>query len=80
MWARGDREKSLTWLRTFSTRLAKDLGLHSDESERTAPHGSVAKMSEYTNLLARCYLKQGEWQYAMQESWSHVRAEEFHCS
>ncbi|KAK9465831.1 armadillo-type protein [Lipomyces arxii] len=38
----------------------------------TGPNGSLAakkKVEEYTKLLARCFLKQGEWQIALQDSW-----------
>ncbi|KAF9509645.1 hypothetical protein BS47DRAFT_139059 [Hydnum rufescens UP504] len=71
MWARGDHEKSLTWLRTFSSRLADDLGLNLGDAPDRAPEiGSPSKMNEYTNLLARCYLKQGQWQYTLKQSWN----------
>lgn len=73
MWARGDHEKSLTWLRTFTSRLADDLDLNlGDASDRVPEVGTLPKMNEYTNLLARCYLKQGEWQYSMKQCWTPV--------
>ncbi|KAK9480797.1 armadillo-type protein [Lipomyces japonicus] len=31
--------------------------------------GKQKKAEEYTKLLARCFLKQGEWQIALQDSW-----------
>jgi FAT domain len=73
MWARGDHEKSLTWLRTFSSRLADDLGLNLGDAPDRAPEiRSPSKMNEYTNLLARCYLKQGQWQCSLKQSWNPV--------
>lgn len=73
MWARGEHEKSLSWLRTFSGRLADDLGLDLDNpTDRVLEVRSMPKMSEYIKLLARCYLKQGEWQSTLKEEWSSV--------
>jgi FKBP12-rapamycin complex-associated protein len=74
MWARGESEKSLSWLRTFSGRLADDLGLDLDNpTERVQEVRGMPKMSEYISLLARCYLKQGEWQSALKDNWNTVR-------
>jgi FKBP12-rapamycin complex-associated protein len=74
MWARGEYEKSLSWLRTFSGRLADDLGLDLDNpTERVQEVRGMPKMSEYISLLARCYLKQGGWQSALKDDWNPVR-------
>jgi len=74
MWARGEYEKSLSWLRTFSGRLADDLGLDLDNpTERVQEVRGMPKMSEYISLLARCYLKQGEWQSDLKDDWNPVR-------
>lgn len=73
MWADGAREKSLVWLRTFSGRLADDLGLTlSDTSDVIPDISNLSKMSQYTDLLARCYLKQGFWEYTIKKSWTPV--------
>src|SRR5690606_13054410 len=31
----------------------------------------LEKVQEYRKLLARCYLKQGEWQIALDKTWRH---------
>lgn len=73
MWARGEHEKSLSWLRTFSGRLADDLGLDLENpTERVKEVRRLPKMNEYISLLARCYLKQGEWHSALKEDWNDV--------
>lgn len=73
MWARGESEKSLAWLKTFSQRLAEDLGLDlHNPTDRVQEVRGMPKMSEYISLLARCYLKQGEWQSAMKDDWNAV--------
>ncbi|KAG0305001.1 phosphatidylinositol kinase- protein kinase tor1 [Dissophora globulifera] len=73
MWATGVREETLESLRIFTNRLAADLGLTLSETNGTAltgvnqAHGSD---EDFSRLLARCYLKQGEWQFALQDGWS----------
>ncbi|KAF9172143.1 phosphatidylinositol kinase- protein kinase tor1 [Mortierella sp. AD011] len=73
MWAAGIREQTLECLRQFTDRLASDLGLGTIGSNGTAltgvnrTHGSE---EDFSRLLARCYLKQGEWQFAMQDGWT----------
>ncbi|KAF9116461.1 phosphatidylinositol kinase- protein kinase tor1 [Mortierella sp. AM989] len=73
MWATGIREQTLECLRQFTNRLASDLGLGTVESNGVAlagvnrAHGSE---EDFSRLLARCYLKQGEWQFAMQDGWT----------
>ncbi|KAG0362437.1 phosphatidylinositol kinase- protein kinase tor1 [Gamsiella multidivaricata] len=73
MWATGVREQTLECLRLFTDRLASDLGLGLAETNGSAltgvnqAHGSD---EDYSRLLARCYLKQGEWQFALQYGWT----------
>lgn len=51
-WAKGDRDDSLDWLKTFTGRLTQDVqGLPSP--------------SDYPKLLARCHVKIGQWQVAL---------------
>lgn len=74
MWATGVREQTLDCLRQFTERLASDLGLGTVEDVGVAMNGVNQQngVIDYSRLLARCYLKQGEWQFALQEEWTHV--------
>ncbi|KAI8062483.1 armadillo-type protein [Gongronella butleri] len=60
--------RALTILRDFTAQKTNDLGLNPDEMAVSLPIDS-SRLSEdgaeYTRLLARCYLRQGEWQRAM---------------
>ncbi|KAF8978704.1 phosphatidylinositol kinase- protein kinase tor1 [Entomortierella lignicola] len=73
MWAAGVREQTLGCLRQFTDRLASDLGLGTVGSSGTSytsvnsTHGSE---EDFSRLLARCYRKQGEWQFAIQDGWT----------
>ncbi|KAF9952831.1 phosphatidylinositol kinase- protein kinase tor1 [Mortierella alpina] len=74
MWARGVREQTLGCLRQFTDLLAADLGLGTggtNGAARTGVHQAKGTDEDFSRLLARCYLKQGEWQFAMQEDWTH---------
>jgi FKBP12-rapamycin complex-associated protein len=75
MWATGVREQTLDSLRQFTERLASDLGLGTVEDVGIAMTGANqlnGSVIDYSRLLARCYLKQGEWQFALQDGWTHV--------
>lgn len=67
-WAQGSREETLIWLRSFTAKLTSDLGLSTADTI-TPPEAH----SEYTRLLARCYLKQGQWEALMKPDWISVR-------
>ncbi|RUP43431.1 hypothetical protein BC936DRAFT_137191, partial [Jimgerdemannia flammicorona] len=79
MWATGVRDDTLSNLREFTANLTQDLGLNAEDMTMNQPidpariHGDVA---EYTRLLARCYLKQGEWQMALQDDWDQETTED----
>lgn len=80
MWARPDsKEKTLEFLRTFSTQLAHDLQQETDDSphHRIGSSASRSKLTELSKLLARCYLKQGQWQAQLNDSWSSVSEKKF---
>ncbi|KAF9162608.1 phosphatidylinositol kinase- protein kinase tor1 [Actinomortierella ambigua] len=79
MWATGVREHTLTCLRQFTERLASDLGLGTVDDVGIAMTGANQQNGDvlhYSRLLARCYLKQGEWQYALQDGWTHDSIED----
>lgn len=72
-WARGNHEEALDKLMEFTNRMSHLLNLQDDDliaqplpSNRTDVSSTV---KENTRLLARCFLKQGEWKVALRESW-----------
>ncbi|KAF8928817.1 armadillo-type protein [Dissophora ornata] len=73
MWATGVRKEALECLRVFTDRLVSDLGLGMEETNGTALTGvnqTPGSDEDFSRLLARCYLKQGEWQFALQDGWT----------
>lgn len=71
MWANGSREESLSFLRQFSTSLARDLQVETKELSQR-PGVNKHKLDELSRLLARCYFKQGQWQVELKEDWDAV--------
>jgi serine/threonine-protein kinase mTOR len=71
MWAHGERDESLTFLRQFATNLANDL---QPENIERGPRTGVPKQKyeELSRLLARCYFKQGEWEANLNPEWYTV--------
>lgn len=73
MWAKGQQKEALRHLVDFTTRMSQDLGLNpNDLITQPLPSegpGIPKHVEEYTKLLARCFLKQGEWQIALNNSW-----------
>lgn len=73
IWATGAREESLNYLRTFCTNLEgglqNDVSTHQPDPSRQRPN---EKLDEISRLLARCYLKLGEWQVALRDDWGSV--------
>ncbi|OXT14572.1 hypothetical protein B9K06_25730, partial [Bacillus sp. OG2] len=57
----------------FTSKLSRDLGLNENEAITqplpTNIPGITENIEKFTKLLARCYLKQGEWKIAMDEGW-----------
>ncbi|KAI7861526.1 armadillo-type protein [Spinellus fusiger] len=59
------RIRALTILREFTAQRTQDLGLNPDDMAVSMPIDSsriADDVAEYTRLLSRCYLRQGEWQ------------------
>jgi len=78
MWATGVRAQTLSCLHEFTDRLATDLrngaALSAGKAVTlTGLHKGGGTEDDFARLLARCYLKQGEWQFAIQEEWTPVR-------
>lgn len=75
MWAKGQQREALRHLVDFTTRMSQDLGLNPNDliTQPLPQQGrgiSLKKhVEEYTRLLARCFLKQGEWQIALNSNW-----------
>lgn len=73
MWAKGQRKEALRHLVAFTTRMTQDLGLDpNDLITQPIPvdgPGRPKHVEEYTKLLARCFLKQGEWQIVINNNW-----------
>ncbi|KAF9647181.1 atypical/PIKK/FRAP protein kinase [Thelephora ganbajun] len=64
MWAQGERESSLNFLRQFANSLNSDV---KTEPSRTGV--SRPKYDEISRLLARCYFKQGQWEAELDPEW-----------
>lgn len=71
MWAKGAKEDSLNFLRQFSGSLASDVIRETNAPTQRAGV-SKQKIAELSKLVARCYLKQGEWQIQLKEDWGTV--------
>lgn len=68
MWERGDRDEALIALRDFCDALRHDLPIKPGESRVSHQE----RGSEISQVLARCYLKAGEWQTEMKAEWTSV--------
>lgn len=71
MWARGQTKEALNHLVDFTSKLSRDLGVNESEAiTQPLPTGVSENIEKYTKLLARCYLKQGEWKISLNPNWS----------
>ncbi|CUM64043.1 uncharacterized protein PRCAT00001631001 [Priceomyces carsonii] len=79
MWAKGQQKEALRHLVDFTTRMSQDLGLNpNDLITQPLPSegpGIPKHVEDYTKLLARCFLKQGEWQIALNQNWRNETSE-----
>ncbi len=87
MWATGHQKEALTYLQDFTQTMSEDFdspggGLvlaHGNKGMNGTANGyhgnthlPLAKTDEYTKLLAKCYLKLGDWQTFLQHGdWQH---------
>ncbi|PRT55035.1 Serine/threonine-protein kinase TOR2 [Wickerhamiella sorbophila] len=73
MWATGNQKEALKYLIDFTARMSHDLNLSNDDLiSQPLPSelpGTTPEILSYTKLLARCFLKQGEWQVALNTDW-----------
>lgn len=73
LWATGSQNEALRYLIGFTSRMAHDLGLDPSNmiAQNTSQNSTIAHVyvEEYTKLLARCFLKQGEWRVSLQPNW-----------
>ena len=76
MWATGNQREALRYLINFTSRMAHDLGLNpSNMIAQQLPSSEDSLVAEtnfqqYTKLLARCFMKQGEWRVSLQKNWT----------
>lgn len=73
MWANNVKDEAFKYLRAFTANLANDL-----QGTAVAAPGRLPvakrKLEEMSQLLARCYYKQGQWQQSLKkEVWTEVR-------
>lgn len=73
LWATGSQRDALRHLIGFTSRMAHDLGLDpSNMIAQSVPRNSTIAprlVEDHTRLLARCFLKQGEWRVSLQPNW-----------
>jgi hypothetical protein len=70
LWANGERTLSIERLRNFVDELSRDLdGRHERHPSKAL---STTKVDELSRLLAKCYLKLGEWKYEIEQNWKSV--------
>ncbi|KAG1057434.1 hypothetical protein G6F43_000742 [Rhizopus delemar] len=77
------RSRALSILRDFTAQKTQDLGLNPDEMAVSMPIDSTRiteDVAEYTRLLSRCYLRQGEWQRALSYELTEETIPEILCS
>ncbi|KAI8819891.1 armadillo-type protein [Fimicolochytrium jonesii] len=69
LWASGSREHSFGQMKDFTRSIVDRLGITSlnDINAQIETQNSDSGKGELVKLLARCYLKLGEWQIALQE-------------
>jgi serine/threonine-protein kinase mTOR len=73
MWARGSRVEAVEYLRDWAAKLSADVEMTQAELSGRVPAAAArAKSRKYEPLLARCYLKIGQWRSEMQEDWAAV--------
>lgn len=68
MWGRGDRQEALMALRSFCEALQRDIPIKPGESKVSHQE----RLADISKVLARCYLKAGQWQSEMKPEWTPV--------
>lgn len=81
LWSTGNQQDALSFLADFTDRMSQQIGTNLNDvlsQSQVQPHPTITQpVSPVTNqavedcsrLLARCYLKQGEWQVALDKTW-----------
>ncbi|KAF8064841.1 phosphatidylinositol 3-kinase [Lyophyllum atratum] len=75
MWAMGAKEESLQFIHQFSANLSRDLQ-HETSKDPIQASLSTQKLTELSKLIARCYLKTGDWQVELTNDWKERNVEE----
>ena len=70
MWAKGAKEEALKFLRAFCISLSRDIGF-----EQTDCRINVEKafIDDARHLLARSFIKQGQWRQELSTTWTPAR-------
>ena len=68
MWGGGEHDRALADLRMFCESLQHDLPIKPGEAKVSHEE----RVSQTSQVLARCYLKAGEWQTEMKAEWTPV--------
>lgn len=80
MWTKGEQKKALSLLFNFTKKLSKDLKLDLDnilpQTSFTERNTSNDYNDENIKLLARCFLKQGEWKIILNKNWKEKNYQE----
>lgn len=74
VWDAGDRENAFFQIKGFTKHLVDKLGLStlSDINSKIESSRGDPEKLKLVKLLARCYLKVGDWQVALQDDWNAV--------
>ncbi|KAK7025239.1 Serine/threonine-protein kinase TOR [Favolaschia claudopus] len=67
MWANGNKQDSLLFLRQFTTTIADEL---QTEVNRQADRNLNPRVGVLSKLLARCYFKIGQWRSELRPNWT----------
>jgi serine/threonine-protein kinase mTOR len=70
MWAKSAKEEALKFLGTFCTSLSRDIGF--EQSDRRV-NVEKAFIDDARHLLARSFIKQGQWRQELSTTWTPVR-------
>jgi len=70
MWAKGAKEEALKFLRTFCISLSRDIGFEQPDHRVNV---EKAFIDDARHLLARSFIKQGQWRQELSTTWTPVR-------
>jgi FKBP12-rapamycin complex-associated protein len=71
LWASGNQQKAFDQMKTFTQLISTSLGIQS-LADITTRSDTSSTLNTMMSLLARCYLKIGDWQIGQQEGWTEA--------